>query len=316
MKRVIFGLFSLFGLLIMPLGVFAQSGATARGTVTLESSGKPVHNVTVTIIQLRRSAVTDDNGVYEFQGLPPGKYDIVAHLDRVPDVVQSVDLTTENHATVDFQLQLRVVGEQVVITASGSEETSFNSIQSVTTLNAVELAERNSQSLGEALDHELGVAKRSFGPGAARPVLRGFDGDRVLILQDGDRIGTLGFQSGDHAESVDILGLEKLEVVKGPATLLYGSNAIGGVVNAVTGHKFAQPGLRGYLTGIGSTNYYQGGGSAGLEYGTRDWLFWGSGGSQRTGNYDTPIGRVPNSYVFGVGTFSELVTIPAEASLP
>jgi len=276
--------------------VLAQAGGTLKGSVTLETSGKPVHNVSVTIMQLKRATETDDNGQYEFQNVPPGNYDVVAHLDRVPDVVQSVTITSGGSASADFQIKLRVVGEQVNVTASGEGQTSFNSIQSVTSLTAIELAEKNPQSLGDALDHELGVAKRSFGPGTSRPVVRGFDGERVLILQDGNRIGSLGFQSGDHAEPIDVLNLEKLEVVKGPATLLYGSSATGGVVNAITGHESAHPGFRGYFTGIGATNSNQAGGSAGFEYGTKNWLFWGAGGGQRAGDYETPIGRITNSY--------------------
>jgi iron complex outermembrane receptor protein len=86
-----------------------------------------------------------------------------------------------------------------------------------------------------------------------------------------------------------------LEVVKGPATLLYGSNAIGGVVNAVTGHDFAHEGVRGYFTAIGGTTNDHAGVSAGLEYGTGKWMLWGSASGQRTGDYDTPIGEIPNS---------------------
>ena len=118
----------------------------------------------------------------------------------------------------------------------------------------------------------------------------------MLVLEDGNRIGALGFQSGDHAEPIDVLNLEKLEVVKGPATLLYGSSAIGGVVNAITGHESAHPGLRGYFTAIGGSNNYQGGASAGLEYGSKNLLFWANGGGQRAGDYNTPIGRITNSY--------------------
>ena len=280
----------------LPATGLSQTSGTLKGTVTLDTSGKPVHNVAVTIIQLKRATETDDNGQYEFKNVPPGTYDVVAHLDRVPDVVQTVQIGAGQTATADFLIRLRVVGEQITITASGEGQTSFNSIQSVTSLTAVELAEKNPQSLGDALDHELGVAKRSFGPGTSRPVVRGFDGERVLILQDGNRIGSLGFQSGDHAEPIDVLNLEKLEVVKGPATLLYGSSATGGVVNAITGHESAHPGLRGYFTGIGGTNNYQAGGSAGVEFGMKNWLFWGSGGGQRAGDYDTPIGRITNSY--------------------
>jgi iron complex outermembrane receptor protein len=150
--------------------------------------------------------------------------------------------------------------------------------------------------LGDILENEPGIAKRTFGPGTSRPVIRGFDGDRVLVLQDGNRVGGLGFESGDHAEPVDVLTVEKVEIVKGPATLLYGSSAIGGVVNTISGHDSAHKGFNGYVTGIGSTNGPQGGGSGGFEYGTDKWLIWGSGGGQGSGDYNTPIGHVQNSF--------------------
>jgi iron complex outermembrane receptor protein len=274
----------------------AQSNGALRGVVTIGDTEKPVHNVRVTIIQLRRSVETDEKGAYEFQNILPGRYDVTAHLDLAPDVVKTVQVTGGGATTADFQIELSAVREQVTITATGSEETTFNSIQSVTVVGSQELAKKNPASLGEALDYELGVAKRSFGPGPSRPVIRGFDGDRVLVLQNGQRIGALGFQSGDHAEPLDLLSLDRVEVVKGPATLLYGSSAIGGVVNAISSHDSAHEGLRGYITGIGATNDYQGGGSAGIEYGKGNWLVWGNGGGQRTGDYKTPLGRVTNSF--------------------
>ena len=313
MKRyTAFAIIFVLCLVSLPSTAFGENaGSTLRGTVTLETSGKPVHGVIVTILQLKRSIETGDDGVYEFQNVPAGSYSVVAHLDRVPDVVQTVQVADGAAVTADFQLRLRVVGEQVTVSGSGGEETSFNSIQSVTSLTAVEISERNTQSLGDVLDHELGVAKRSFGPGNGRPVIRGFDGDRVLVLQEGDRVGALGFQSGDHAEPIDLLNVEKLEVVKGPATLLYGSSAIGGVVNAISEHESAHPGVRGYVTALGGTNNWQGGGGGGIEYGTKRWLFWGNGSGQRAGDYATPIGRITNSFTReeggsgGVGYFPE-----------
>ena len=285
-----------FALSSLGLAAFGQSTSTLRGTVTLGENGKPVHNTLVTILQLKRTMGTDENGKYEFQGVPPGRYDVVAHLDRVPDIVKSVDLTAGGEATLDFRIDLSGVSEQVTVTATGTEQATSSSIQSVEVIGSVDLAKKSPVSLGEALDGELGVAKRSFGPGTARPVIRGFDGDRVLVLQDGNRIGGLGFESGDHAEPVDVLTVEKVEIVKGPATLLYGSSAIGGVVNTISGHDSAHPGLNGYVTGIGSTNGPHGGGSAGIEYGTDKWLVWGNGGGQGSGDYNTPIGHVPNSF--------------------
>jgi iron complex outermembrane receptor protein len=281
---------------ILALPAFAQSGGSLEGTVTLGETGKPIHGITVTILQLRRSTITDDNGKYEFQNIPPGSYDVTAHLERAPDVLQRVTVSGSGAVTQDFQIQLTGLRESVTVTATGTEQAVANSIQSVTVLGSVDLAQKNPATLGEALDQELGVSKRSFGPGPSRPVIRGFDGDRVLVLEDGMRVGALGFQSGDHAEPVDLLSVDRVEVVKGPATLLYGSNAIGGVVNVIDGHDSPHKGIDGYVTGIGSTNTSQAGGSAGIQGGTDKWLFWASGGGQKANNYKTPIGTIPNSY--------------------
>jgi iron complex outermembrane receptor protein len=303
-KTIAFRIFLLFTLIgSLTLTSVAQTGATLKGKVTLSSSGKPIHNVLVTILQLKKTVDTDDSGNYEFQNIPPGRYDVLAHLDRVPDVVLSVTLTAGDTSTLDFQIELTAVQEQVTVTATGAQQAVSSSIQSVDVIGSVDLAKKSPVSLGEALDGELGIAKRSFGPGTARPVIRSFDGDRVLVLQDGKRVGGLGFESGDHAEPVDVLTVERVEIVKGPATLLYGSNAIGGVVNAISGHDSAHPGFNGYVTGLGSSNNNQAGGSGGVEYGTKKWLFWASGSGQRASDYSTPIGRVPNSFS-REGTFS------------
>src|SRR5438093_6737162 len=110
----------------------AQSGATGtvRGVVTLEDTGKPVHGVAVTILQLRRSVMTGDDGAYEFQNVPAGKYDIAAHLDRVPEIVRMVEVTAGSTAELPFQIRLRPTEIQVVVTASGEEESSLKAIQS------------------------------------------------------------------------------------------------------------------------------------------------------------------------------------------
>ena len=210
-----------------------------------------------------------------------------------------MQVTAGSTQTVDFRLRLAAVRESITVTASGREESTVAAIQSVATLEQTELPLRSAASLGDVLENEPGIAKRSFGPGNSRPVIRGFDGDRVLILEDGIRTGTLSYQSGDHGEPIDVNKLERLEVVRGPATLLYGSSAIGGVVNAISRHdvfdQHTHEGVRGYITGVGGSNNGLGGGSAGFEFGTKNWEFWASGGGQRTGDYETPIGEVQNS---------------------
>ena len=158
--------FALFVLAVASLPIFAQTTTTAalRGTVTLGDTDKPVHHVLITILQLKRSTDTDESGRYEFRDVPPGKYDVLAHLDRVPDVVHSVELGAGANATLDFKIELSGLREQVNVTATGSEQALSSSIQSVDVLGSVDLAKKSPVSLGEALDGELGIAKRSFDP--------------------------------------------------------------------------------------------------------------------------------------------------------
>lgn len=274
----------------------AQGGGTVRGTIMLADGGTPLHNVIVNLVQLGRSTETDEGGAFEFKNVPPGTYTVLAHMEGFPDQTQQVKVAAGVEATLDFRLRLAGLREEVTVTATGSEQSVFESFQSVNTVDSIRLAQESHTSIGEVLDKEPGIAKRSFGPGSSRPVVRGFDGDRVQVTQDGASTGALGSQSGDHAEPIDVLSLERLEVVKGPATLLYGSSAIGGVVNAVTGHDYAHEGWRGYFTGVGGTTNNQGAASGGLEYGTGKWMFWGNGTLQRTGDYDTPLGRVEQSF--------------------
>ncbi|MCA1592352.1 MAG: TonB-dependent receptor [Acidobacteria bacterium] len=284
--------------LLLSITAFAQSPAvtgTIRGVVHVEPSGMATRNAVVTISELRRSMLTDENGAFEFIDIPVGKYQIIAHLDRVPDVVKTVEVRGGDQM-VDFQLTLAPVSEQVTVTATGSAEAIGSSYQSVTSVGALELAQRNPVSIGEALEYQLGVAKRSFGPGSGRPVIRGFDGDRVLVLQDGLRVGGIASQSGDEVEPIDVLSLDRVEIVKGPATLLYGSNAIGGVVNGISTNDVYQNGLSGYLTAFGSTNNWQAGTSGGFKYGFKNFLFFANGGAQKANDYRTSIGTVLNSY--------------------
>lgn len=282
------------GTALLSSAATAQSAGSLRGRVVLERDANPVSEAVVTIIELRRSAVTDQDGAYRFDDVPPGDYRVFAHLDRIPDVVQRV--TVGGPTTLDFVLKLRAETEQVTTTATLREETTRDAIQSSLVVNSFDLAERAPVSLGDALEREVGVAKRSFGPGTGRPVIRGFDGDRVLVTQDGLTTGSIGFQSGDHAEIVDLQGVERLEVVKGPATLLYGSTAVGGVVNAVTGNEESHPGLQGFVTAFGGTGNALGGGSGGVKYGRGPWMVFANGGGRRAGDYRTPLGVVENSF--------------------
>ncbi len=288
----------------MSLAVSAQTGAgridgRISGKVTFAADSTTLPGAVVQIVQLKRTAQADADGNYLLENVPPGRYTVIAHLEGFSDQVKTVTVDDGAAVTTDFQMQISGLKEQVTVTATGAQQSTFESIASVSTVDSNKILERAAVGIGEVLDTQPGVSKRSFGPGNSRPVIRGFDGDRVLISTDGVRLGSLASQSGDHSEPVDTLAAERIEVVKGPATLLYGSNAIGGVVNAISGHdEGAHPGLRGYFSTLGGVSDSQGAASVGIEYGGKNWMLWGNGSGQRTGDYSAggDFGKVVNSF--------------------
>ena len=124
--------------------------------------------------------------------------------------------------------------DEMVITAP-LERPLFQQAQSASVLSGQNLTLALEPSLGQTLARMPGVSSSYFGPAASRPIIRGLDGDRVRILQNGLNTIDASATSVDHAVSFDTSNLKSVEVVRGPATLLYGSNAIGGVVNSIDG---------------------------------------------------------------------------------
>ncbi|WP_209348814.1 TonB-dependent receptor [Pontixanthobacter sp. CEM42] len=120
---------------------------------------------------------------------------------------------------------------EILVTAEGLEQLDF--IAGQTTLGPDEIQRNLNGQLGEVLAKVPGVSATSFGPGASRPILRGQDGERVRILIDGLGTADVANTSADHATTIDPLTVDRIEVLRGPAALLYGSQAIGGVVNVI-----------------------------------------------------------------------------------
>ena len=296
--------------------VWAQETGVVGGRVTLVENGGPVHGAVIVVVGAGALGLTDEQGGFEIDNVPAGSYEVIAQREHLTADRRMVTVAAGETATLSFQLGLSAVHEELTVTASaGGAETTLEAFNAVTTLDSFDISVEGANTVGEALQNEPGIASRSFGPGTSRPIIRGFDGDRVLILEDGVRTGDLSSQSGDHGVTIDPNGAERIEIVRGPATLLYGSNAVGGLVNVITPHESYREslfeGTRGqFSTDAGSANG-QAGTAASLQHARGDVLFWGGGSLRRTGDYDTPAGTVDNSATelanarAGVGWFGE-----------
>lgn len=130
--------------------------------------------------------------------------------------------------------------EEVVVTAPLTAKASESAIP-VTVLSDEALQLKMAHSIGETLKNELGISSQSFGPGVGTPVIRGQSGPRVRVLSNGIGSNDASAVSPDHATSTEPLLAERIEVLRGPATLLYGSGAIGGVVNVIDNRIPSKP---------------------------------------------------------------------------
>jgi iron complex outermembrane recepter protein len=282
--------------------VAAASSAAAQDTAVLQGrllnslSGEPIAGATVVVEELRRETVSADDGAFRFEKVPPGGYHVsvrtTGYSARRTEVTVAATPGPPVDVLVDPDLHF-----QEVASVSAEARSQFDAFQPTTVLAGQELTKQLESSLGATLENQPGIAVRSFGPSPSRPVVRGLDGDRVLILQDGQRTGDLSSQSGDHGVSLNPASAETIEVVRGPATLLYGANAIGGLVNVITNEIPTRPvdGASGNFTVDLGTAAEEGGGAGSVQIGNGKFAVNVGGGGRRSNDFETPEGKVPNS---------------------
>jgi iron complex outermembrane recepter protein len=128
------------------------------------------------------------------------------------------------------------MGELIIISDPFGDRVADDLINSVTIITDEELARRQSTTLGETLDGLPGVHNSDFGPGVGHPVIRGLTGSRVQILNNGLRVVDIAGEGADHTIAIDNSNASQIEILRGPATLLYGGNASGGVINVISEH--------------------------------------------------------------------------------
>lgn len=142
----------------------------------------------------------------------------------------------------------------VVVTASPVGSNLFELASPATVLSGQGLRRKLQPTLGETLASEVGVSSTYFGPNASRPVIRGLGEDRIVVLQNGVGVLDASSVSPDHAVALEPLLMDRVEIVRGPAAVMYGGNAVGGVVNVIDG-RIAQEGLARPAAGAAELRY-------------------------------------------------------------
>lgn len=275
----------------------AQTAATVSGQIRRAGTLQPVAQAIVVLEGTGTQTSSDAQGRFSLTGVPPGAHHLVfAAPGLMPLRVDILIAESVAPPPMDVLLAAEVHYTEVV-SVSPEARDLFASYQPTSVLAGQDLSRELEATLGATLERQPGVAERSFGPGPSRPVIRGLDGDRVLILEDGQRVGDLSSQSGDHGVTVNPAAASRIEVVRGPATLLYGANAIGGLVNVISETipvRAVDGTSGGVVMDLGSAAG-EAVGATDLSWGNGRWTLHGGAGGRRTGDVSTPLGDVENS---------------------
>ena len=217
--------------IMTPLATCA-AGGSIHGTVT--GDGHFIVGATVRLLELNRAVRTDNEGEFVFPGLPVGTYEVFVRVIGFASATKTVQVS-DGQAETSFSLRESAIeAEEIVVSASPYARTADDQYQSVEAKSMIEFHESPGSSFAEKISDLPGVTVRSNGSAPARPILRGLSDNRVLILENGLRMGDLSTYDPAHAVPIEAASIAEIEVVRGPSSILFGPSTIGGLVNIVT----------------------------------------------------------------------------------
>jgi len=223
--------------LILAVGAFALSAAAAAAqTVTgaVHAGGRPVVGATVRLLELDRVERTGEQGTYAFTHVPPGTYrvfvGVLGYASSTDTVRVAGPMVTASFDLVESALPL----EEIVVSASPTARPADEQYQSAESKSRIGFDDGLGSDFADKISDLPGVAVRGNGSAPARPILRGLGDNEVVILENGLRMGDIATYDPAHATPIDALSIAQIDVVRGPATILYGPSTIGGLVNVIT----------------------------------------------------------------------------------
>ena len=212
-----------------------------EGEVRDAGTGEPLAGAQVSVVGKDARAVTRGDGSFHLSGMAAGVYTIRA--DRLgyrgATVAVTVGIARSRRAlaeSAEVVIELAsspIALEGMVVTATISERTAAEALRPVSVMTGDVLQRRMTATVAGTLASMPGLAATRMGPSVAQPVIRGLSGDRVLMLEDGTAVGDASNSGADHTTALDPSSARRIEVVRGPGALLYGGNALGGVINVI-----------------------------------------------------------------------------------
>ena len=287
--------------------VHTEETVDLEGQVVDHLTGQSVEYVDVRLAGTMRGTSTDEHGRFSLS-VQPGQQ--ILQFSRIGYRVatRTVHASSYTRTALRVELVAQALMMKGIDVFSQTTGTRFEQLhESAGTLSGEDLERNYSLTLAETIKNEVGVGIRSMGPAPARPVIRGLSGDRVQITQDGIQARDLSSTSPDHAVTLEMYNLERIEIIRGPKTLLHSSSAAGGVINVVKNRildsrpaqVFGSLGLRGTSVDRGALS------AASMIAPVGPLGLFGEATYRTTSDQATPSGKLDNTEVntrtFAVG---------------
>ncbi|MGG7035204.1 MAG: TonB-dependent receptor domain-containing protein [Flavobacterium sp.] len=213
--------------IILLISATIQAQNSLSGTVT-DSENQPLKNVLVEIIKSDKKTTTDENGKYEIQEIPGGSLTIQFSADDFTTQNKTIFIN-QNKITLNVILEHAAFHLDEIIVSTAFNKVQSQNVMKVTHESIKSMQQRGASTLIEGLANLPGLSQVSTGASIGKPVIRGLSGNRVLVYSQGVRLENQQFGE-EHGLGLNDSGVESVEVIKGPASLLYGSDALGGVL--------------------------------------------------------------------------------------
>lgn len=299
MKRVIF-YFLLFNIVAFQSAsafTFTDSSGilSFSGKVTDAKTGEPLVGASVYFSDLKTGATTNKDGLFSISNIPQGRHLVEISFIGYATLTEYVDLFQDIRK--DFSLSTTVIeNREVVVTGVSAATQQRRAVTPITVVKRQDIIKVTATNLIDALSKKPGISQISTGPAVSKPVIRGLGYNRVVVLNDGAR--QEGQQWGDeHGIEIDEYSVQKVEILKGPASLMYGSDAMAGVINILTNVPVSQGTLKGSVISNYQTNNRLRGVGANLAGNSLSGFNWNVYGSYKAAaDYENKYdGRVYNS---------------------
>lgn len=274
------------------------ANSVLTGKVT-DASGAPLAGAVIYLHEAKTGAVTDTAGNYKTPAVPSGKYLVEVSFQGYSSILETMEIN--GNPSRNFVLKETFIeNETVTVTGVASATKARQSAQPVSIVKRSDLLQTSSTNVIDALSRLVpGVSGLSTGPAISKPIIRGLGYNRVVTVHDGVR--QEGQQWGDeHGIEIDEYSIQKIEVLKGPASLFYGSDAMAGVVHLITNVPVEQGTIKGNLLGAFTGNNGLYGGSGNLAGHLQNGFNWNAyGTSKSAADYQNKYdGKVFNSRFF------------------